>query len=232
MSKVKKTQKVITENTEIKFLSRNDLKEFPKEKEISDDPLSMYSPEELRALVLEQAQLEAEEMKRKAYEEGYNAGKLHAEKEFQQFLEEMNKIVQESIKTITQARTSFLEQLTPQILKMVFQISEQVISAQIQIKSDIVEVIIRETLEELIDSQEIYLHIHPDDYALIEAEIKSQLEGGSIMQKVIFVPDETIERSGCIAETKTQFIDNQISSRLKLIIEKIVNLARENGVDI
>lgn len=231
MSQFKKTQKVIAENAEVKFLSRDDLKEFPKEKEISDDPLSMYSPEELRAMVLEQAQQEAEEIKQKAYEEGYSAGRLVAEQENQQFLEEMNKIVQESIEKITQAKTDFLEQLTPQILKLVFQISEKVISAQVQINPDVVRTIVKETLAELIDSQEIYLHIHPDDCSLIESGIKSQLGDGLITQKIIFVSDETIERGGCIAETKTQFIDNQISSRLKLIIEEIIKLARENGVD-
>jgi len=232
MSQFKKTQKVIAENAEVKFLSRDDLKEFPKEREISDDPLSIYSPEELRTMILEQAQQEAEKIKQKAYEEGYNEGKLLAEQEFQQFLEETNKILQESIEKITQARTNFLEQLTPQILKLVFQISEKVISAQVQINPDIVKTIVKETLEEFIDSQEISLHIHPDDYSIIEDEIKSRIGDENIMQKVIWVPDERIERGGCIAETKTQFLDNQISSRLELIVEKIVSLARENGVDI
>lgn len=232
MSQFKKTQKSIVENAEVKFLSRDDLKEFPKEKDISDDPLSMYSPEELRAMILEQAQQEAEEIKQKAYEEGYNDGKLLAEQEFQQFLEQTNKIVQESIEKITQARTDFLEQITPQILKLVFQISEKVISAQVQMNPDIVKTIVKETLKELVESQEICLHIHPDDYSIIESEIKSRWGDGSITQKVTFIPDEMIERGGCIAETKTQFVDNLISSRLKLIVEKIVNLARENGVDI
>jgi len=232
MSQFKKTQKVIAENAEVKFLSRDDLKEFPKEREISDDPLSIYSPEELRTMILEQAQQEAEKIKQKAYEEGYNEGKLLAEQEFQQFLEETNKILQESIEKITQARTNFLEQITPQILKLVFQISEKVISAQVQINPDIVKTIVKETLEEFIDSQEISLHIHPDDYSIIEDEIKSRIGDENIMQKVIWVPDERIERGGCIAETKTQFLDNQISSRLELIVEKIVSLARENGVDI
>jgi len=232
MSQFKKTQKVIAENAEVKFLSRDDLKEFPKEREISDDPLSIYSPEELRTMILEQAQQEAEKIKQKAYEEGYNEGKLLAEQEFQQFLEETNKILQESIEKITQARTNFLEQITPQILKLVFQISEKVISAQVQTNSDIVKTIVKETLEEFIDSQEISLHIHPDDYSIIEDEIKSRIGDENIMQKVIWVPDERIERGGCIAETKTQFLDNQISSRLELIVEKIVSLARENGVDI
>ncbi|HOQ31220.1 MAG TPA: FliH/SctL family protein [Candidatus Hydrogenedens sp.] len=232
MSQFKKTQKVIAENAEVKFLSRDDLKEFPKEREISDDPLSIYSPEELRTMILEQAQQEAEKIKQKAYEEGYNEGKLLAEQEFQQFLEETNKILQESIEKITQARTNFLEQITPQILKLVFQISEKVISAQVQTNSDIVKTIVKETLEQFIDSQEISLHIHPDDYSIIEDEIKSRIGDENIMQKVIWVPDERIERGGCIAETKTQFLDNQISSRLELIVEKIVSLARENGVDI
>lgn len=232
MSQFKKTQKVILENTEVKFLSRDSLKEFPKEKGVSDDPLSMYSPEELRAMILEQAQKEAEEVKQKAYEEGYKEGKLLAEQEFQQFLEAMNKIVQESIEKITQERTDFLEQITPQILQLVFQISEKVISSQLQINPDIIKTIVKETLEELIDSQEISLHIHPDDYSIIEGEIKPRMGNESILSKVNFIPDETIERGGCIAETKTQFIDNQISSRLRIIVEKIVNLARENGVNL
>ncbi len=231
MCPIKKTNKIIAESEEIKFLSRGDLKEFPKEKEVSDDPLSMYTPEELRAMVLEQAQQEAEEIKQKASEEGYSQGKLLAEQEVEQFLEEVKKVFQESISQIVQLKTNFLEHLTPQVLKLVFQIAERVISAQVAINREVVNTIVKETIEELMDSQEIYLHINPDDYSLVESYIKSQVESGLITQRIVFVSDETVEKGGCIGETKTLLIDNQISSRLGLIVEKIINMARENGVD-
>ncbi len=231
MSPIKKTNKVIAENAEIKFLSRGDLKEFPKEREVSNDPLSMYTPEELRVMILEQAQQEAEVIKQKAFEEGYSQGKLLAEHEVEQFLEEIKKVFQESISQVIQLKSDFLEQLTPQVLKLVFQISEKVLSAQVVINREVVNTIVKETIEELIDSQEIYLHINPNDYSLVEGYIKSQIESRLINQRIVFVSDETVEKGGCIGETKTRFIDNQISSRLGLIVEKIINMARENGVD-
>ncbi len=232
MSPFKKTYKIITEDVEIKFLDRNGLKEFPKESEILNDPLNAYTPAELRKMVLEQAQQEAEEIRQKAFEEGYNAGKLLAEQEAHQVLEEMKKVFYESMEKIVQTKTNFLEQLIPQVLKLVFQISEKVISNQVEVNHSVVKTIVKETLTELMDSHEIYIHIHPDDCGMLENYIKTQIEDGLITQKIIFVPDETVGKGGCIAETKTLFIDNQIFSRLNLIVEKIVNSARENGVDI
>lgn len=231
MSPIKKTHKVIAKDEEIKFLSRSDLKEFPKEKEVAEDPLSIYTPAELRAMVLEQAQQEAEEIKQKAFEEGYKEGRLLAGQEVAQFMEEIKRVFQESIVKITQLKMDFLEQITPQILRLVFQISEKVLSAQVEVNREIVNTIVKETVEELVDSQEIYLHINPDDYSIVENYVKAQIEGGLISQRVVFISDATVEKGGCIGETQTRFIDNQISSRLNLIVEKIINLARENGVD-
>jgi flagellar assembly protein FliH len=121
--------------------------------------------------------------------------------------------------------------MTPQILEFVFQISEKVISTQVKINPEIITTIVRETLEVLIESQEVYIHIHPEDLSSIERYIHRQIEDGGRIPGVILVPDDTVEKGGCIAETKTKFIDNQISSRLNLIVEKTLNFVRENNGD-
>ncbi len=227
----KKVQKKISENSQIKSLSRKDLKEFPKDVSALENPSIMYTPEELREMVLEQAKQESEEIKKKAYEEGYEEGKSLAEQNTHEAIENAARVFEECMGKIIQVKSNFLEQITPQILELVFQISEKVISTQIRINPEIISTIVKETLEVLIESQEVNIHVNPEDYSFIQRYIYKRIENGERLQDIIILPDDTVERGGCIAETKTKFVDNQISSRLNLIIEKTINFARENSAD-
>lgn len=207
----------------IKPLTREVLTEFPERSEKDFGFSESLSPEEIYETIVSKAQEEAELIKQKAYEEGYQQGKQNAEEYFVQEYQQLLNTLTEILSSVESERRKFLEEITPQIVELALQVAEKVVSYQVEVNSDIVFKIVQETLGEIVQTQQIIIRLNPDDLELV-SQCKEIIEK---LDHVNFVGDISVERGGCIVETQSHYIDNRISARLNRIREAFRELLRE-----
>ena len=76
---------------------------------------------------------------------------------------------------------------------------------------------VEEALQRAVKSEEFYVYVHPEDYAVVTAKANDLIAGVSGLQNVVIKQDATIERGGAKIESENCTIDATISSQFEMI---------------
>ncbi len=217
---LEKYSKILKELSEVEELSKEKLREFPKVDEEGVSKELSFTVEELREMLLGELREEAEKLRQESFEKGYSEGKEEGLKIFLEEVERIKILFAELRQKIEGEVQKFIDSLTPQVVNLSLKIASKVISGYVEIDKELVTRLIREVLTEISEIENIKVEVNPVDLEIAKKFLDEVLRENSYL-KVELEPNPQVSKGGCVVETPTKYIDNQIDMRLNILEEEI-----------
>jgi flagellar assembly protein FliH len=148
------------------------------------------------------------------HEEGHSAGYAEGMVEAQ----EITARITEILEGLGQAVEGIEQHVADQLLATAVEIASQVLRRSLKIKPELILPVVREAVAALqIDSGCPALRAHPDDAALIQAQMGDALAHGNWR----IIEDPSLTRGGCRVELGDSEVDATLETRWKRVIETI-----------
>jgi flagellar assembly protein FliH len=148
------------------------------------------------------------------YDEGHSAGYAEGQVEVQ----EINTRLAEILEGLGQAVEGIEQHIVEQLLATAIEIANQVLRQSLKIKPELILPVVREAVAALqIDSGHPALRAHPDDAALIQAQMGDTLAHSNWR----IIEDPSLTRGGCRVELGASEVDATLETRWKRVIETI-----------
>lgn len=164
------------------------------------------------------------ELEKEAHRKGYAAGQ---EEGYQAGRDEMDRLVEHLHGIITgmiEKRREILEQAETQLIDLVLLISRKVVKVISENQRNVVINNVVQALRKLKSRGDVAIRVNLTDLDLTTEHIKDFMKMVENVKSVTVLEDSTVERGGCIIETDFGEIDARISSQLREIEEKVLEL--------
>lgn len=150
-------------------------------------------------------------------EEGYREGFAEAERVAEQLQRVLDKAIEK--------RTAIIEDSETQIIELVLMIARKVVKVISENQKNVVVNNVIQALRKLKTRGEVLVRVNLEDVELASDRIRDFTRMVENVQSVTVVEDSTVDKGGCVIETDFGEIDARISSQLKEIEDKILDLA-------
>lgn len=178
------------------------------------------SADELTAKV----ESELADVRKKAVEEGYEAGRetgyTEGQVEVERLVEQLHAIIDKTI----EKRNDIIDESETQVINLVVMIAKKVVKVISENQKNVVVNNVIQALRKLKSRGEVLIKVNLADVELTSEHIKDFMRMVENIRSVTVVEDSTVDRGGCIIETDFGEIDARISSQLHEIEEKILDL--------
>lgn len=154
-----------------------------------------------------------EAIKQEAYTRGRADGKKEAEKKLNSAVRSLG----EALEQVSGMRKSLAEKSRDDMIRLVMAVARRVIDEEISGKKDIIVKNVSRALDAAVEADEYYIRVNPADLETVKEHEPMFLASMKGLQNIHFVPDESISRGGCIAESRTGDVDATIESQLEEI---------------
>lgn len=167
--------------------------------------------------IIKAANLEAERIKKKVYEETLQAANLEVEEIKNQSKQLLSELFEVKRQALTQAHE--------EIIKVALDLAEKIIKYQASIdpnvlKTQVVESIKRATSE----ADRVQVFVNPLDLKTLEASIPELLKLFPSGIDIVSLPNDSVDQGSCIVETKSGQLDANFSTQLIALINLVSNL--------
>ncbi len=162
-----------------------------------------------RSLV-SRAQSEANSIKELAAREGYQNGLKKASKEIQE--------IKENLIEFLAMKNEMYNEFYPHIMEIAIETAKKIIKKETDLSKEVIKEITMSALDELnSDTEKITVKVNPDDCEFAAASLPEMLQEKGINAKLNVVPDETVEKGGCILIANNGVIDADIKTQLAIL---------------
>jgi flagellar assembly protein FliH len=151
--------------------------------------------------LLDQVKDEMEKSRKKGEEWGYQDGQAKA-------LEFLNKI--------HLLKEKMFQNIEPQVVKLVFAISEKVIGRQMKENDQAILGVVKQALDSAIGNK-IVVKVHPSDFEKLKAQENELLSKVEATKTISFKEDEAVKAGGCMVESEVGTVDAQLDTQLSAI---------------
>jgi flagellar assembly protein FliH len=191
--------------------------------------------EEENQKILENAQLEAaklrdetekqiEDFKNDAYSKGYEAGREEGFKsgsaEVERLIDRIHTVLNKSI----EKRVDIIDEAESQLIDLVLQISRKVIKVVSENQKNVVINNVVQALRKMKSRGDVAIKVNLADLEITTEHTKDFLRMVENVKSITILEDSSVDKGGCIIETDFGQIDARISSQLKEIEEKILDI--------
>ncbi|HOK62331.1 MAG TPA: FliH/SctL family protein [Soehngenia sp.] len=179
-----------------------------------------------REFILQKANEELENIKKSAFEEGYNQGyeKGYIEGK-ERAIMESESIKLNAIKLVKNAQKEsedFLINFREEIIKLAATIAEKIANIAIDTSEENIMNIIYPILEEIENATNVIITVNPSKYEILKKNLPSLKERYKQINFSV-LKDADIEINGCIIESGNKIIDAQFSNQIISIVNELIN---------
>lgn len=169
-------------------------------------PPSGPTPEQVAAAV--------QEARQSGYQDGYRNGLAALESYKQTQTAQMAAFMSDQVGTVVRELHHRLEaleqQLAGRVARVALELARQVVRTEIQQHPEHVVEVAEQALAALLASaRQIVLRLHPEDIALVQAELTESLGARGVR----LLPDAGLTRGGCVVESDLATVDATVESR-------------------
>ncbi len=188
--------------------------------------------------MLVEAQREAEEIRRRAFEEGHETGRRDglsqadadierragemAEQKAREMLQTTIPALQAAAEEISLERDRWRAHWEASAVELAAAIAEKLLRHELNRQPEVTIDLLRETLEIAAGSPSIRLRLHPDDLQLLGEHAEGVVRSMASCGDAELVPDLTIFRGGCVIETRHGIIDAKLETQLQRITSELL----------
>ncbi len=184
----------------------------------SEDLVRRFSPED-PALPKEEEKdpkESLEEAVRRAYQEGFEAGKREGLAQIEGQIQSLKSVLEE----LLAYKEQIYREAEKDLVELAFTIAEKILNTALEIDRALVMNIVSSAISRMKEVEEMTIFISPEDEPIILERKEDILQG--ITARVNFVAREDVSRGGCVIQTSMGRIDAMISSQLEEIKAKVI----------
>lgn len=185
-----------------------------------------HAQEEARGY-LENSQKEAEEIREAAYQKGYKLGYqkgIAIEKEFQSIYQQVSSVLEK----IKEQQALTLKNQEKDIIELVMLLTEKIIGTIVEVRPEIISNIIKNTLEEVKDTENVVLKVNPVHLPYLTPfnERFTEVYSGNLL----IIDDPNMEPGDCLVSTENGFIEAKINEQLALLRQGLLEVSGHAGI--
>ncbi len=177
------------------------------------------------AEVVQEAEQKARQVESDAFErgrkEGHEQGFREGHAEAERVIDRLHVILNRAI----DRRQQILEESESQIIHLVLEISKKVIKVLSENQRNIVVNNVVQALQKLKSKSDVIIRVNLADLEMTSKHIDTIIERIERVGNVTVAEDSTVDPGGCVIETDFGEIDARISSQLREIEDRILELA-------
>ncbi|WP_028579368.1 FliH/SctL family protein [Desulfogranum japonicum] len=170
------------------------------------DPPSLSVEEEPAA-----PPIDVEAIKEEAYNQGVADAMQQCHNQFDTTLQALE-LASQKIDTL---RSKILVQCREEIINTTIQLTHKIVAQEIATGRDLIAHTVEMAIDKAIESDEFVIRLHPDDLQTVEEMRPELLNKMSSLNHILIKKDNTIERGGCILDSKTCLVDATVAAQLE-----------------
>lgn len=174
--------------------------------------------------IIAEAEQKAKQIEADAHKRGWEAGE---EKGYRDGQQEANRLIDRLhvilSKTI-ERRNEIIEESETQIVQLVLQISQKVVKVISDNQKNVVMNNVIQALRKLRSKSDVVIRVNLQDVGIVGDRAQELMESLEKVGKVTVMEDATVDPGGAVIETDFGLIDARISSQLREIEERILEL--------
>jgi flagellar assembly protein FliH len=162
------------------------------------------------------------EREKASYEQGRRDAEQHLEEQLLQQRNEMAELQNGVVHSMREMLPKMRHELESALIQLSLESAKKIVGG-LPINAKTVEKVVREALEQIEDTAEIAVQLHPDDFALLRKHKSPLLDDSLEMGTVRFVASAEVSRGGCIVQTRFGIVDASRETKLEQL-RKAVNV--------
>lgn len=193
---------------------------------IADDIL--MSAKQSAEKIIEEAKSSADEIKKNAFELGYQEGQKLAKESAKEAINRAELLFENGLREIASIKDKILDQAEDGIIQLIIEISKKLVCRELSENPETIITIIKESIKSAKIGNEIVIKINPNDLKVFEEHgieliehFKSLTFGKSVDLRV--EEDSELSQGGCMVITNTNILDMTFETRLESLISAISN---------
>jgi flagellar assembly protein FliH len=188
--------------------------------------------------LIAQAAEQADDIRRRAFEEGRTAGKQAGIAAAQNLIESRARElaaeqIRDRLETVLPALDRVIEALDIErerwltdwegtAVRLSAIMAEKLVRRELSLHPELTVEVVREALQLAAGRPQITVRLHPLDLAQLEENGPDIVERLSRLGETALTPDESLSRGGCLIETRQGVIDARIETQLSRIVEELL----------
>ena len=161
------------------------------------------------------ALLEADTIKKQAYDEGMAAGKEEVLKKFSY----MFSFFDESKKNLEETLNQIMETSEKQILEFAFAVTEKLISNELKYNKELFVHTVKELLKNVSERKRITIQANPEDYELLEQYQDLLRKQTGMVRQFSVEKNAAVSRGGVVFDMESGILDAQVETQIDRIRE-------------
>lgn len=166
--------------------------------------------------ILKEARDKAQYLERQAYEEGFQQGQKDGREVGQRSMDQLVQQFQDLVNALVQDREELYRQREQDLIDLVVLISRKIVVRELKTHPEAIQEIVAAGFQLLTDTENVKLHINPQDHELLQWAPQDAWPPG-----VEMVQDGTISAGGFLMKTGTGEIDGTLKNRWALVAQLV-----------
>lgn len=181
-------------------------------------------------LPLEAVKIEVQNGYDRGFDDGQQVGRSFFETEIQKQQEWIKNFDSVTI----ELRKRFVEEinkLEDSVIDLSLLISEHILEKEIEKDPNIVIEQVRKAINMLKDDTIFKIHIHPDNYEILNKVKSSLISDKAEEEQLQIIPNNSVDKLGCILETSAGIIDSRIKKQLEKVQRSFLNISTASELE-
>jgi flagellar assembly protein FliH len=160
------------------------------------------------------------EREKAAYEKGRSEGENALREQLIGQRNEIGSVLNDVIESLRQAVPQLVHQTESALIQLALESAQKIVAGQ-PIKPKMVEAVVREALQQVEDTAEVTIQLHPEDLVLLQKHKATILKGAPGSGPLHFAGSAEVTRGGCLIRTRFGIIDARRETKLDQLREAL-----------
>ncbi|NLM52720.1 MAG: hypothetical protein GX197_07895 [Firmicutes bacterium] len=187
----------------------------------------MAAAQKEKELLLQQAQQEAELLRQEARQAGFEEGLKNGLEQGEQKSRELIGEAEKQLAEVRQLRQEMLQKIEPQVVELAVKIAEKFVREKLSTDVQILQNLIKEALQQMQETGEIIIRLHPEDAAACRDLLPQWQEELGESTTLNLLSDHTMQRGDCRVESTSSVYNCQVDERFaalrKMLAEVVIH---------
>lgn len=164
-----------------------------------------------------QLQEQAARNQKKAYEDGFEAGRKQGLTQGEAEAEKVRQHLQGVASALHAFHQQLYEQSREQLAELAFDLADRIVGSRSQREQDLVMETISKCVSEILDKTKLKIRVSPQQHDFIKQNLDNIRALDEGITQILVEPDPRVATGGCVVETDSGTADGRLQSQLEML---------------
>jgi len=164
-----------------------------------------------------------EDLKERAYKEGFELGLKEGREKAQKEVEEILARLEGLIRSLEKIREEIYKKAEEEILQLSIAIAKKILRRELELNHSSVLQLVREAIRRLTEEDTIKVYLSFEDFELVKRHREDLIRELGESKHLIISPSQEVSPGGCFVETDFAQVDARLETQLETIIQALKN---------